>query len=880
MKIKKISISNFKNIKNEIIVDFEKEVSLLVGPNGFGKTTIFDAIELALTGTIYRIANSRITDGRSTFNKAYFQNNTNKDVIIKLLICNQKGEQLTIVRWYKNNLSGRDRKMSPANSLDQFQLLVGDESNFASSSALSDMKISKQEMIDDFIGFRSNSYKIQEIYNLFNYIQQEDTDYYLRRSENSRKTTLNFLLQIQDYQNKKLKIGSIESDFNRIEQTLTDQEKIFRQNHILDTVNFEKLPFMSKREHKLNHEEIEFGQNLSEDSLQKYMNELDRLIDFREKFSPDEYFKKQQKNKFAKEILNNEELQNYIIFRGLVKNDQTIKLIVNNHNLLNDSNNYSSYLLENFIDKIDFLEKQIATKDNLNQFKRYINSEIDEISIDNLSVMFEKEDSFKIIREIFTLFKLNLESFLEKNKELLDIKNDYSEVNALRNKLKEYSLPKNKEDSQCVLCGYDWKSKSLLQEQYNIVDRILDKNMTTIQKDVSDLRLKIDGNIKELREGLSKIEEKLIIVSPSFINEIKMIKVSDKISSFKKVVTSNTDIKPFEFKALDLQTYIQVKEKMENILSEQLLVSNEIYDLFSFSGKNKEYFDAVLVEYPSIGNDLLMSHEITNKMLPLSLNAFNSKKEKIKSELDDIFVNINYDFLKSNDPSNIFDDYFDKQKEAFILCSEEKMITKKKYIQFKFEEKRSIKLEEIKSRLSIVKRTHYYLKERSIKLDENIKEYQQRMIDILKLPFFLYTAKILQNYQQGMGVLLTTHDRNANIRFLTNSYSEQDAMYQLSSGQVAVISFAFTLSLNKTFKISEGLKILAIDDPIQDMDAMNVHALIDLLRHSLPDYQIIMSTHSDANAMFIKYKFDLMSNEKEEKVNLVNAKTLFLEKLV
>ena len=40
-----------------------------------------------------------------------------------------------------------------------------------------------------------------------------------------------------------------------------------------------------------------------------------------------------------------------------------------------------------------------------------------------------------------------------------------------------------------------------------------------------------------------------------------------------------------------------------------------------------------------------------------------------------------------------------------------------------------------------------------------------------------------------------------------------------------------------------------------------------------------MSTHSDANAMFIKYKFDLMSNEKEEKVNLVNAKH-FLEKLV
>jgi len=84
--------------------------------------------------------------------------------------------------------------------------------------------------------------------------------------------------------------------------------------------------------------------------------------------------------------------------------------------------------------------------------------------------------------------------------------------------------------------------------------------------------------------------------------------------------------------------------------------------------------------------------------------------------------------------------------------------------------------------------------------------------------------------------------------------------------------------LYKTFKISEELNILAIDDPIQDIDAMKVHALIDALRHVLSDYQIILSTHSDSNAMFIKYKFDLVSNEKEDKVNLINTKTLFLEK--
>jgi len=55
-------------------------------------------------------------------------------------------------------------------------------------------------------------------------------------------------------------------------------------------------------------------------------------------------------------------------------------------------------------------------------------------------------------------------------------------------------------------------------------------------------------------------------------------------------------------------------------------MTNEIYVHFSFSSKNKEYFDTVLTEYSSIGSDLLMGHQISNEMLPLSLDTFNSKK--------------------------------------------------------------------------------------------------------------------------------------------------------------------------------------------------------------------------------------------------------------
>ncbi len=54
MKIKKIYIKNFKGIKNKQIVDFSEHTTFLTGPNGFGKTTIYDVIELCLTGKIHR----------------------------------------------------------------------------------------------------------------------------------------------------------------------------------------------------------------------------------------------------------------------------------------------------------------------------------------------------------------------------------------------------------------------------------------------------------------------------------------------------------------------------------------------------------------------------------------------------------------------------------------------------------------------------------------------------------------------------------------------------------------------------------------------------------------------------------------------------------
>lgn len=52
MLIKKMKLLNYKCFEGEYIIEFEQGVNVLVGDNGEGKSTILEAINLALSGII------------------------------------------------------------------------------------------------------------------------------------------------------------------------------------------------------------------------------------------------------------------------------------------------------------------------------------------------------------------------------------------------------------------------------------------------------------------------------------------------------------------------------------------------------------------------------------------------------------------------------------------------------------------------------------------------------------------------------------------------------------------------------------------------------------------------------------------------------------
>ena len=177
-------------------------------------------------------------------------------------------------------------------------------------------------------------------------------------------------------------------------------------------------------------------------------------------------------------------------------------------------------------------------------------------------------------------------------------------------------------------------------------------------------------------------------------------------------------------------------------------------------------------------------------------------------------------------------------------------------------------LQDLSCQINTLQKAADRLEEVNTIYKEEVKQFKIGVVKQLRIPFFIYSAKMLQNYQQGLGIFLTykktmeASNEQAIIRFKTDPNNDHDAMNQLSTGQLAVVSLAFTLSLNTMFKLSDNLKFLMIDDPIQDMDAMNVLSFIEILRHGIIDrYQIILSTYSDHNALFMGYKFANSNSE-------------------
>ena len=347
----------------------------------------------------------------------------------------------------------------------------------------------------------------------------------------------------------------------------------------------------------------------------------------------------------------------------------------------------------------------------------------------------------------------------------------------------------NRDEKECPMCGYEWDS--------------LEKLKTQIEAQEIKINKLAEESGKELNSATEAFERGFIIP----INNI-------------------------------LQTFMEENRVDEVFVqglqaaSRKRLELNNIYTELKSEGINLEAY-ALAADDKNI-----------NEQLAALKKSIEQKKHDIdESKFKPYFADI---YLK----------YFGEKDELVKQIDLENINRKKEYLQWQYSLYQSTTLkmkkkeyEEAHSRYQNALKIKEGLNQLRKIYEKSLADHQRRIIGDIEILFHIYSGRIVQDCQEGMGLFIS--DKNG-IRFLEDPKKSHDAIFTMSSGQLAVLIIAFTLTLNKRYSQN---KVLFVDDPVQTLDELNISSLVDLLRNEFSDRQIFLSTHEDKMSAFMRYKF-------------------------
>lgn len=878
MKIRKILLYNFKNFRNETVIDFSDGITFLVGPNGYGKTTIFDAIELGLTGNLSRI--NKVTAENIVYNKPFFQNEIGQPVIIKLWLEKMNGDQLLIVRKLVNSSTDSRNSFAPLKSASQFKLfrqVEVSETNFSSIDNTSLEEIT-QSSIDAFLGI-NGKYEIEKIFNLFNYIQQEETTFFLKQTEQERGDSLSFLVKTDKVEKKIKEINTVTNVINRKISDLEGQLKNLKQQELSD------VPY-----HRLfNHKEFVFDcetpfsiANL--DKLLTYQNTLQNIIDFKKNFSIEEYNRKTERDKRKKDIAgdtaNKQALYFSMLYPNILKsNSQWLweKYSLDNPKL------FEYVLLENYLQSYERVVHDCNRRKQLNTYLTNLSADITEMT--EQSITYTQNDR---LSGDFELLKIQVVKFQSLRNNASQVDKNLSELRQLRsnlsNKFDELRY-RHIDENKCPFCNSQFQTFEELKQAYDSYKNYLTEISSQNSLQLQEVQLSLNKLIQQLKQKIiDEIKSLSTDVDKKLLDKLQELKnlyqsYSQDVEVFKTFIQSYTIMVPYELGRLEFKDYNRQHQLNLQEFQSKLVVDNDVYRLLDINnlGNIKRQLDDLREEFSELQFETYQLE--SSSYSKINMEMIDSRLLELKNAMHSAVDNnyaINENLIA--DAENIFPTYFQSKVEVLEDIRIGDLENKKLYLDRQHKLVQNQQLQDLSSQIEILRITVERLEEINTIYKEEVKQFKIDIVKKLRIPFFIYSAKMLQNYQQGMGIFLThkkttssDNGKVAIIRFKSDTNNDHDVMNQLSTGQSAVVSLAFTLSLNTMFKLSDNLNFLMIDDPVQDMDAMNVLSFIEILRHGIIDkYQIILSTYSDFNALFMGYKFansNSKVNIKYEKVS-------------
>jgi DNA repair exonuclease SbcCD ATPase subunit len=464
------------------------------GPNGFGKTTIYDAVELVFTGEIrrYKDLKEKLIDGRQTFeeNPFYHENVTGKDIVIT-------------IEFIKNDINYVLERVAVADEINGF-IDFSIYKLFTKTEFKSDERVlvnNENAFLTELFGKNYNSN-----FQFLNYIEQEECLFLLKHSDKNRKTYIGHLFDLKEFEAKIEKIEEIKRKVDMLcgktqkdELTSLNSEiTSLKESASAGIIVTENIRLFENKDFEWDKVDLDINA-INYQEIAGADGVLERL---KKIFERKESVKQYQINSAANYLLENEVLVTrfFRFYSFLARKDEFRSLKIENEslqNLISQLNNLTSANLDRTIE--------------LNAYT-FIPSEI--------------KDSFIKAKE-------ELQSNLQ---ELSGLDTVYSDISASRNLLKEkLNLLKEAGNAsgECILCGYDWGTIDELLNQLQLKSqKIKDINSDKSNRFnesfssfkagiVQDLIIFTTGRVTELVYDASFVDELLIIESNQFNDIIK-----------------------------------------------------------------------------------------------------------------------------------------------------------------------------------------------------------------------------------------------------------------------------------------------------------------------------------------------------------------------
>ena len=780
-RIVSLRVKNFKCFDNakyyEFRIDYEKNPIILSGPNGFGKTTFFDAVELIFSKNITRL-DKGIEKKTTNLGKNILLNEANEDGYVVLTLSNEHDQFLTLFAKILNS----NHKLEVENSI-----YYGEIRDIVSTDKLDEFLYSYNGWKNDIDNENLIKYRAHN-FNVYYYVSQAESVHFLKRTITDRKNAMNVLLNTGFIEERKKVVNELIGSKNGTSGYLVNDEIMSLENDL--NIKISELKSLKKNNEIDRDKKTEFvdlglyhkdarlflwdSPNITEldvAEIKKGKKDLDSLISFIENESD---YKNYRWNADILKILEGKSIEDYVNHRKyLIDNSVSAKKTQEELDKWDSQiqiYNCSLLFRQEIPDAASYKDEDIAKlKELVSELEEYDFSLIKNISSEIIN-----------LRETLSTNQKIIEKLMSARKALKNAKNEYNEQGTI-----------------CPFCNTKFTDVSLLNDGFDEIDKLLQSESGSAGERISLKNKELISAIEIVKEiinpyvvGLDETTVKLLIQQKASLK--KFINDSGRVANVEKVgkYLANTD---FEAKVETDNMIIEIQRLLSGLTKK---IHNEDFD-----NLNTEY------KYDSI-------------------------EEFYGQSLSDIKKQIPIEILK--------------QKSAYLQTVVlEKENTE---IQAIMDEVRKIIIRKEK-----MKKVRKQLHELNKVYDKEIEKYKNVTLKKLRVPLLIYTGKILQDYQNGLGVFVSKDE----MRFVSNGDAKHDILNTFSSGQLSGFVLAFLFAMNKQYikNSSDDIGFILIDDPVQTMDDINISSLIEVLRNDFSDKQIILSTHEMDKENYILYKF-------------------------